>query len=201
MNEFYEEPRKLNLKKVIIISVILVVLIFCLIFFIVTKISGNQKNSNNEIKENSTVFYSKDNSISVELSNNLSLENYSSNSNYLLELRSPNDLNIFIEKESILPNRSLFEVIEADKLAFLDNFDKHSNLSDIKELSVNNNLAYTYSFHYLDENLKSAFYLQVIWLQLEDAYYVFDIEFPLDDLSFNTNISSSILSTFKKNPI
>lgn len=197
-NDFYEEPRKLNIKKVVIISIIFVIILFSLIFFIAKKISSPKNASDNNAKESSTVFYSDDNSISIEVSKNFHLKKYDSDLNYLLELRSDDNLNIFISKEKSMQNKELLEVIEADKIAFLNNFEKNSNLSDIKELSVNNNLAYTYSFHYLDQKLATAYYLQVIWLQIKDSYYVFDIEFPLDDLSFNTNIASSILSSFKE---
>lgn len=202
MYEFYEEPRHLNMKKVIIISVIFVIIILSIILLIARKISSpkNKDDAQNQVaQETSTIFYSNDNSISVELSNNLNLKSYDSNLNYLLELRSDNNLNLFIAKENQIPNKELAEIIEADKIAFLTNFESYSNLSDLKELSVNNNLAYTYSFHYLDKTLNTVFYLQVVWLQIDDHYYIFDIEFPLEDLSFNTNFASSVLSTFKIN--
>ena len=134
----------------------------------------------------------------MELANSFNLKQYQPKQNYLLELRSENNLNIFVSKANALSNRTLSEIANADKTAFLQNFPNNSNLSDIKELSVNNNLAYTYSFHYLDKNLNQAFYLQVIWLQIGDIYYTFDIEFPLDDLSFNINIATSVLSGFKQ---
>lgn len=198
MYDFYEEPRKLNMKKVILISAILILILIFLIVFIVKKVS-TPKNENIIKNEASTTFYSHDNLVSIELSNSLNLKNYHSSSDYLLELRSENNLNIFVEKKDALPNKTLSEITEADKIAFLDDFDSHSNLSDTKELSVNNNLGYTYSFHYLDKKLNAAFYLQVVWLQIKDSYYIFDIEFPLDDLSFNTSITASVLSSFKIN--
>ncbi len=197
MNEFYDEPRHLNMKKVIIIGVIFVVMIISIIVLIAKKISTPQKNNSQEIKESSTIFYSKDNSIHVELSNNLNLKSYSSELDYLLELRSEDNLNLFITKENAMKNKDLSEIIEADKIAFLSNFESSSNVSDLKELSVNEHLAYTYSFHYLDKNLNKAFYLQVVWLQIDDVYYIFDIEFPLEDLSFYTNLTSSVLSSFQ----
>lgn len=197
MNEFYEEPRHLNMKKVIIIVVIFVAIIISIIVLIAKKISTPKEEMAQEVKETSTIFYSNDNSFRIELSNNLNLKSYSSDLNYLLELRSENNLNILIEKENAIKNKELSEIIEADKIAFLNNFESSSNVSDLKELSVNEHLAYTYSFHYLDKALNKAFYLQVVWLQIDDVYYIFDIEFPLEDLSFNTNITSSVLSTFQ----
>lgn len=199
MNEFYEQTRQLNMKKVICIAVILIILIILIIILIINKSLNKKTSSNEQINEKSTIFYSNDNSISIELSNNLNLKNYNSNLGYLLELRSDNNLNIFISKENAIENKSLLEIVNADKTSFLSTFESSSNLSDIKELSVNNNPAFTYSFHYLDKVLSKAFYIQIAWLQIDNIYYIFDIEFPLNDLSFNTNIASNVLSSFKEN--
>ena len=196
MYDFYEEPRQLNMKKVIIIAVILILIIFSIIMLIARKISKPTETENTTGTAKTITFYSSDNSVSLELPTSFNLKQYKSD--YLLELRSENDLDIFISKENALQNRSLSEIANADKTAYLTNFENYSNLSEIKELSVNNNLAYTYSFHYLDKNLNKAFYLQVVWLQIQDKYYTFDIEFPLDDLDFNVNIATSVLSTFKE---
>lgn len=197
MYEFYEEPRHLNLKKVIIISVVLLVILLLIILFIAKKISTPKDNTEPQTQatqNTTTTFSSNDNSVRVELSNHLNLMKYESN--YLLELRSENNLGIFISKKDAISNRELSDIVNADKIAFLQNFEKSSNISDIKELSVNNNLAYTYSFHYLDTKLNKAFYLQIAWLQIDNQYYVFDIEFPLDDLSFYTNLVTSVLASF-----
>lgn len=195
MNDFYEEPRQLNIKKIIIIVTILILILLIITLLIARKISKPKTNSDSANTTTSTIFYTLDNSAYLELPNSFNLKQYTSD--YLLELRSENNLNIFIEKANVFQNKNLKEVIEADKITFLKNFAGHSNLSESKELSINNNLAYTYSFHYLDKNIGKAFYLQVTWLQINDNYYIFNIEFPLDDLAFNTNISSSVLSNFK----
>lgn len=201
MDEFYEEPPKLNIKKVIIISVIFLLILILLIVWIAKKISTPKQNliQNVQVTETSSIFSSNDKSVSVELSNTLGLKNYNSELDYLIELRSDNNLDIFISKKEIFPNKSLQDVVNADKLAFLEKFENYSNLSDAKELSVNGNQAYTYSFHYLDKNLNQAFYLQIVWIQIENSYYIFDIEFPLDDLSFNTNVVTDVLSNFQIN--
>lgn len=198
MYEFYEEPRHLNLKKVVIISVVLIVILLLIIFLIAKKISTPKNDTEPQTQTTqttTTTFSSNDNTVRVELSNNLNLTKYESN--YLLELRSENNLGIFISKKDAISNRELLDIVNADKVAFLQNFEKSSNISDIKELSVNNNLAYTYSFHYLDTKLNKAFYLQIAWLQIDNQYYVFDIEFPLDDLSFYTNLVTSVLASFQ----
>ncbi len=199
MYEFYKEPRRLNIKKVVIIAVILIVLLMSLTLFIAHKITTPKKKEDSNPATSSTIYDSIDHSISLELPNTFNLNSYNSNLGYLIELHSKEDLSIFVAKEEKIENKTLAEIIEADKLAFLSNFEGHSNLSDTKELSVQNHLSYTYSFHYLDQNSNQPFYLQVIWLEIEDSLYIFDIEFPLDDLPFNTNIASSVLSSFKVN--
>lgn len=197
MNDFYGEPRHLNLKKVAIIATIAIILLIIVVVLIARKISAPKHTANTDITPTSTVFHSSDHSISLELSNSFKLKPYDSGLGYLLELRSEDDLNIFISKENTISNKNLSSILEADKLAFLENFESSSNISETKELSVNNNPAYTYSFHYLDKTLNQAFYLQVVWLQIDNTLYIFDIEFPLEDLSFNTNITSAVLSSFK----
>lgn len=197
MYEFYEEPRHLNFKKVAIISVVLIVILLLVILLIAKKIATSEKTLEPQTQTTqnaTTTFSSNDNTVCVELSNHLNLTKYESN--YLLELRSENNLGIFISQKDVIANRELSDIVNADKIAFLQNFEKSSNISDIKELSVNNNLAYTYSFHYLDTKLNKAFYLQIAWLQIDNQYYVFDIEFPLDDLSFYTNLVTSVLASF-----
>ncbi len=197
MYEFYEEPRHLNKKKVIIFSILLIVILLIIIFMIAKKISSPKNNPEPPVvqENNSVIFSSNDNSISVELSKNLNLIKY--DSNYLLDLRSNDNLDIFIDRQEKIANRELLDVVKADNVAFLQNFEGYSNPSDIKELSVNNNLAYTYSFHYLDTNLSKAFYLQIIWLEINENYYIFDIEFPLDELNFYTNLVTSVLASFQ----
>lgn len=197
MYEFYEEPRHLNKKKVIIFSILLIVILLIIIFMIAKKISSPKNNPETPVvqENNSVIFSSNDNSISVELSKNLNLIKY--DSNYLLDLRSNDNLDIFIDRQEKIANRELLDVVKADNVAFLQNFEGYSNPSDIKELSVNNNLAYTYSFHYLDTNLSKAFYLQIIWLEINENYYIFDIEFPLDELNFYTDLVTSVLASFQ----
>lgn len=201
MYDFYEEPKHLNIKKVVIVSLILIIFLISILIMIFVKIHNNKNTPDISEKiieeEKNIVFYSEDKSISVELSKAFNLKPYSSNLGYLLDLRSDNNLDIYISRENMIPNKQLLEIVEADKNVYLKKFESYSNLSEIKELSVNGNIAYTYSFHYLDKNLNNAFYIQVTWLQINDTLYIFDIEFPLDELVFNSNISSSILSSFK----
>ena len=197
MKNFYRGPEVLNMKKVVTISVIFIVILLGIIFGIARKISTPENTPTVQENATSTVFYSNDNSVCIELSNLLNLKNYDSNLGYLLELRSDRNLNLFLSTQTALSNKALLEIVEADKPAFLSNFESCSNVSEIKELANENHIAYTYSFHYLDKSLNKAFYLQILWLQIDNQYYIFDIEFPLNDLSFYTDIPNSILSSFQ----
>ena len=193
-----------HFKKIKNINIKTIILIF-IVVFILLGILFNAINKHNKIKEEikienenpNIIFYDKNNSISIELSKGYGLSQYEPGQNYLIELRSKDNLDIFISKQNPIEKKDLNAIVKADRLAYTQKFNSFSNLSDIKELSVNNNLAYTYSFHYLDSNLNKAFYIQIAWLQINDIYYVFDIEFPLDDLTIYTNIITDTLANFK----
>ena len=195
--------RKLNMKKVIIAILIAILLVVSIIVFVISKIGSHE----NEIKENSTgqkaqiettttVFTDNANKISVELDKKYNLVQ-AQNNEYLIKLSSEEDLDIYISKLDGFEDRELYSVARADKLSYLESYNTYSNLSDLKELNVNGNQAYTYSFHYLDENMKKAFYIQVVLLKVNNVIYVFDVDFPLDELNFYTNIFTETLASFK----
>ena len=146
-NNFYEEPKHLNIKKVVIISIIFAIILISLIVFIARKISTPKNNSNNASTPTTSTYYSSDKSVSLELSNAFNLKQYEPTLNYLIELRSENNLDIFVSKENSIANKSLSQIVTADQIAYLSNFANYSNLSEIKELTVGENQAYTYSFH------------------------------------------------------
>ena len=200
-NKFYWEPQLLNMKKVLVIILIVIILITCISVNIIKKNntteSEQQSISNTKVQNKSSIFYSDDKSISIELLNSYKLKKY--DSDYLLELRSDDNLNIFVDKNPAIENKNLSDLMEKDKTAFLSTFEASSNISEIKQISINDNPIYTYSFHYLDNNLNTTFYLQVMWLQINDTYYTFDVEFPLDSLSFFTNVPTSVLYSFSVN--
>ena len=86
----------------------------------------------------------------------------------------------------------------ADSNSYIENFKTYSNLSSLSEFDFNNNTAYTYSFHYLDSSNKTPFYLQIVWLQTENCYYIFDVEFPVENMENYTKIVNEILTSFKE---
>lgn len=192
MNELFRFHKELNMKKVLILIIILVLTIFLISFIFIFK---NNKNKIDNKNPNST-FISKNNSLSLELPKHYNFSKVDSIQDYILELRSPNNINIFVSEKNLIENKSFNEVVNADKKAYIESFNRYSNLSEISELTVNNFPAYSYSFHYLD-NKKVAYYLQIIWIKTDNKYYIFDIEFPLNSLDSNHTIMNDIISKFK----
>lgn len=198
--ETFSWHKTLNIKKVIIVALIILLLII-FIFFAFFKKDDDKitavENYSNPSSPNS-IFYDKDKTISLELSKLYNLEQYTPTENYLIELRSENNLNVFVSFKENIAGKELKNVVSADKRAFTEAFEKTSNISELKELNVNGNPAYTYSFHYLDQNLNQAFYIQIVWILIDNNYYIFDIEFPLDKINNYANIVTDTLALFKK---
>lgn len=199
MNKIFESHKQLNMKKVILIGV-LVLFFIIIISDLFSNLLKKEKTitTQKEVQNPNSVFYDKNNKISIELSKQYELTQYYSNNDYLIELRSPNNLDIFVSKKDLIENRTLSEVVAADSNSYIENFKTYSNLSDLSEFNINNQTAYTYSFHYLDNSNKIPFYLQVVWLETENCYYVFDIEFPLDNIENYTKILNETLTSFKE---
>lgn len=196
MNELFEFHKELNLKKILIVIAILLIIIFLIIFIPKTGKEIKEKQIENA-KPNST-FSSTDNSINIELSKKYEFTEYIPAQDYILELRSSNKTNIFVSKKSLYENKTLESVVSADKNSYISKFKSYSNLSNITELVVNGFPAYTYSFHYL--NKKSAYYLQIFWIETESGYYVIDVEFPLNSLNDNHVIINDLVNNFKISP-
>ncbi len=197
MENDFEMNKKLNLKKVFIAIIIALFLLVIIIELIVNAF----KNSKTEKIDNSnpnSIFMDNEETISLNLSKKYELTKYIPKQNYLLELRSQNNLNIFVSKKDLIENRSLKDVISADRRQYIGNFDAYSNLSDVNEISTSGETpGYTYSFHYLDSNTNKTFYLQIIWIESKTGYYVIDIEFPLDELNTYSNIITETASSFR----
>ena len=195
----FDYDKKLNIKKVIFVAIVALFLLVILIELITTPIKKKKLQAIEDSNPNST-FTDNNSLISITIPKKYELSQYTPSQNYLIEVRSPNNLNIFVSNKEIVDNRNLVDIVSADKRSYLEEFNKYSNLSDITEISVNGGLqAYTYSFHYLDNKMKKSFYLQIIWIQTETGYYIIDVEFPLDDISSYANIITDITSSFKIN--
>ena len=144
-------------------------------------------------------FSSTDNRFSIEFPKEYGFVSYSPSGDKLLELRNDKNLNIFVSSKDLMSNKSLSDIVSADITSYLEEFSNSSNISGITEFVHNEKPAFTYSFHYLDFSSKTTYYLQVMWLEYENNYYIIDVEFPLDDLYDNTSIINDILNNFKVN--
>ena len=182
--------------KKLILAIILILFIIIVISEILSNIFFKKNNITTDDQNPNSVFYDINKTISIELSKQYELSQYKSLNDYLIELRSPNNLNIFISHKDLIENRTLDEIVSADLRSYIEEYKTYSNLSDITEFSIQNNTAYTYSFHYLDSSTSTPFYLQVIWLQYNNRYYIFDIEFPLENLNLYTNIITEVVNSF-----
>lgn len=194
MNELFAFHKELNIKKILIILIIILIIVISIFFIHKSKTSPDIKVNKKDNKSNS-IFTSDDGSISLEFSSEYNFSKYTPIQDYILELRSDNNANIFISKKDILENRDLKSIVTSDRTSYIKEFKSYSNLSDIAELTLNNHQAFSYSFHYLDN--RTPYYLQIIWVQIENSYYIIDIEFPLDSLETNSNIITNLLTTFK----
>lgn len=194
MNEVFSFRKELNIKKIILV-IIIILLIICALIFGISHILKEKEEKEIEDSNPYQTFYDSNNTLSLELSKDYGFVQYQPSNNYLIELRNENNLNIFISQNDLLSGRSLSEIASADIKSYIEEFNNYSNLSEIKEFDRNGSLAYTYSFHYLDSKTKTPYYLQVIWLEHNDKYYILDIEFPLDTLSTNSNIINDALNS------
>ncbi len=194
MHEIFSFRKELNIKKIIIISIISVIVLGLLIWILLPP--AKETIEKIEEKDNpNAVFYSQDKTITLELPKTYNFTQYIPTNNYIFELRNTDNLNIFISEVSKIQNKELADVISADQSSYISQFNKYSNLSNVSEFDLGGLKAYSYSFHYLDSKTKIAYYLQTIWLQKNDNYYILDIEFPLDSLSENSKIINDVLNS------
>lgn len=194
MHEIFSFRKELNIKKIIIISIISVIVLGLLIWILLPP--AKETIEKIEEKDNpNAVFCSQDKTITLELPKTYNFTQYIPTNNYIFELRNTDNLNIFISEVSKIQNKELADVISADQSSYISQFNKYSNLSNVSEFDLGGLKAYSYSFHYLDSKTKIAYYLQTIWLQKNDNYYILDIEFPLDSLSENSKIINDVLNS------
>lgn len=197
MNEIFEFRKELNIKRILIVILIILIIIGVIGFIVWKALPPSEKNvfENRKNENTNSVFQSENKNISLTLSSSYNFIQYKSNSDYVLELRNENNLNIFITEENSLENLVFSELVEADLKSYVSQFNNFSNVSNISEIDRGGNPAYTYSFHYLDSNTKTAYYLQSIWIEYNNKYYILDIEFPLNSLSENSKIINDVLNS------
>ena len=195
MNEIFEYRKKLNIKK-IALAIILILFIVIMILDLVSEITNKKEPINVDAQNPNAIFYDSNNTISIELSKQYELSEYKPSGDYLIELRSPNNLNIFISHQDLIENRTLSSIVSSDLRSYIEEYTSYSNLSDVTEFTLKDKIDYTYSFHYLDSKTNTPYYLQVVWLESENGYYIFDIEFPLENLNNYTKIVNETLEAF-----
>ena len=188
---------KLNIKKVLIVAISIILIILIIVFLVFSKSTKLEQKKYGETFGDNKVFYSASREVQVTIPKGYEIKQFNTYTNYLLELRNEKSLNIFVSKIDFDSNQTIKNIIQADRETYTKEFTSISNLSDIKELSINNNLAYTYSFHYLDKNQNKAFYLQIVFMQINNNLYVFDFDFPLEDLSMYSSFITDFLNNFK----
>ena len=193
MNQIFEFRKELNIKKLVIVIIVAIAIILGIIFA-ASHISKKEEEKIEAEKPNKT-FYSADKSISLDFLKTYEFKQYNPQKGYLIELRTPNNLNIFVAKKDLLSGKSLYDIASADLKTYINEFTNYSNISELNEFDYNENKAYTYSLHYLSS--KTPYYLQTIWIETANAYYTLDIEFPLDDLNNYTNIINDTINSFK----
>lgn len=193
MNEIFEFRKELNIKKILIV----ILLILIITGLILWKVFSPSERSSLKIKDEITEskFYSKNKTFSLTLSNSYNFIQFEPDQNHILELRNENNLNIFVAEENSLQNSTLAELVEADLKSYVAQFEKSSDISNVSEFDRGGKPAYTYSLHYLDKNTKTAYYLQTIWIEYNNKYYIIDIEFPLNSLNENSKIINDVLNS------
>ncbi len=192
MNKIFEFHKKLNIHKIIFITIISLFFLVILIELLSNVL--NKKNNNQNIVTTNT-FYDENKSLSIALPNTYNLEKSTFNNNYLIELKSSQALKILISKKDIISGRKLSDIVFADRNSYIKNFQEISNVSEISSISVNKDLeSYIYSFDYLED--KQKFNLKIIWIETEEGYYVIDITYPTSLADNFSNLIKEITSSF-----
>lgn len=194
MNQIFEFRKELNIKK-ILIALLIILIIIGLILWKVFSPSEESPSVKIEDEITESKFYSKNKNFSLTLSSSYNFIQFDPDQIHILELRNENNLNIFVAEENLLQNLTLAELATADLKSYVAQFEKSSDISNVSEFDRGGKPAYTYSLHYLDSNTKTAYYLQTIWIEYNDKYYIIDIEFPLNSLNENSKIINDVLNS------
>lgn len=200
-NNYYEPQKKFNITKLLILIAIILLIIGIAVFTNTSKSENttNTDSSSSQVEPSNSsnafsLFSDDSGSVSIELKSLYNLKKLSPTNNHLLELRSEENLSIYVSKLPASEEDNFAEIVNNDKENFKTKVQFFSNVSELKELKIGSIPAYIYSLQYLDVESKAVYYLQVVWLYKGDSYYVIDIEYPLDNES---NFSSVLTETLK----
>ena len=197
MEEIFSYKKTLNWKKIIIVIVIVVLAILR------NENTGeNQEEPSKNILNISTTstFIDQTNHLELELPKKYNLKQVTSDSdNYVLELRAPNALGIFVSFEGFFSGTPITDLILKDREYYLSNYENTSNESDVFEDTINNIKVYYYSFDYT--NSEKNYILETVWVESDIGYFIMDITYLTDDLDKYSNLRTDIINsiTFLKN--
>jgi len=176
-------------KKVGIISGIAIVVIILLVILIINL--NNPSSPLLNLSSNST-FVDKTNTISITLPKKYNLNTENISANHILELSSGDNLFIAVSVEGAYLGNSTIDAIKRDKDSFLQNYSNTSNVSDVKEETVNGLKTYTYSFNYRNE-LKD-YTLETIWVEGDRGLFIIDLSYLTEKAELYTELHSDILN-------
>lgn len=194
MNQIHSYKKKLNYKKIIIINLIIIFILVLIYFLFVGK--NTNITSSHLTTSKPKVYSSLDSNISLSLLKSYNFIQENSN-DYDLKLTSKDNTRICVKKHLVNneANLSLYDIAEKDKLFYVKNFEKSANISNISEFNYSSSKGYTYSFHYLSNDKKTAYYLQTFWIEYNQNYYSIDIEFPLENLQEKSSLINGLINS------
>lgn len=193
-NYFYFE-KKLNWKKVLIISIIVILIIGIIIFLFV----NSKKNIVPSIPIKSdgiSSFTDTTNSFNISLPEKYSLTKFDSNTNHVLELKSSNILYIAFAKKDLSSSWfSETDLIQKDKEQYISSFENTFNVSEIASYSLNSLQIFSYTFEYTYS--EKPYCSEVFWVKNNSEYYVIDINYLKDSQEQYSELSQYILNNLK----
>ena len=137
-NNYYEPQRKFNITKLLILIAILLLIVGIVVFARSSKSENttNTDSSSNQTEPNKPssafAFFSDDSgSVSIELKSLYNLKKLSPTNNHLLELRSEENLSIYVSKLPASEEDNFAEIVNNDKENFKTKVQFFSNVSEL----------------------------------------------------------------------
>ncbi|MCI9016516.1 MAG: hypothetical protein HFJ53_05075 [Clostridia bacterium] len=178
-----------NNKKFIIIGISFILVIILIYFLFFSKISF--------LKKKYVVLTSTDNKYSIEIPSKIDYI-VSENSEFTLDLYSSED-ELYIYGSSILKKDDIefYSIVDNDKSNYLSDKENVRDLSDIVELSIDDNKSYEYSFIYYDTSYEKDFYTNILWIENGDYIFVINFEVEAKNLDKYANILKDVKNRIK----
>lgn len=176
-------------KQFIYIGIVVIVLITVITFCISNFSSKNDVNK-------STVLTAIDNSFNIEVPNSISYEIINDN-NFVLNIASKKD-EMFIYASHISKERMVdfYQIVQDDRERYISEKQNIRDDSGIIQTTVNDYIAYEYSFVYYDSSYGKDFYNNVLWIETEKNLYILNFEVVNDHLEKYKDIFLNIRNSF-----